>query len=156
MTAAKLYPPLLGSHLFCFSGKLTQRKDLLNFIRDLVHSLKLRDGARGTHSKNMRWHESTKRIFDVIRKLGGPKTLRFINETLESPHERTVVRHWQQNKIDYTLGPDDVGWTRTWKEVAAIYEKMKADLTIQGPVLYELSEDETTVPTASQYNERRD
>eukprot|EP00966_Prymnesium_polylepis_P336083 7391409-Prymnesium_polylepis.2 len=104
----------------------------------------------------MRWHESTKRIFDVIRKLGGPKTLRFINETLESPHERTVVRHWQQNKIDYTLGPDDVGWTRTWKEVAAIYEKMKADLTIQGPVLYELSEDETTVPTASQYNERRD
>eukprot|EP00966_Prymnesium_polylepis_P095617 2215274-Prymnesium_polylepis.1 len=52
------------------NGKLAQRKELLNFIRDLIKSLKLGDGAHGgRRSKNMRWHESTKRIFDVILKL---------------------------------------------------------------------------------------
>eukprot|EP00966_Prymnesium_polylepis_P064932 1506243-Prymnesium_polylepis.1 len=39
-------------------------------IDDLIKSLKLGDGAHGgRRSKNMRWHESTKRIFDVILKL---------------------------------------------------------------------------------------
>lgn len=120
-------------------GKLSQRKELLNFVRDLVKSLKLRDSARGARSKNMRWHESTKRIFDVIMKLGGPKTLRFMHETLETPHERSVQRHWQKHKLDYTLGRGDAdaSWERIFREVGDIYQRMKTQLKIEGPVLYE-------------------
>ena len=59
-----------------------------------VHTIRgrgrLRKDDRGTHSRNMRWHETSKRIFSVLLKQGGPKTWRFLHETLEAPAESTV------------------------------------------------------------------
>ena len=66
------------------TGKFQQRVALFHFLRDLVHSLRLRDGAQGKRSKGMRWHTSTKRIFATLRTYGGPKTTRFLHETLEA------------------------------------------------------------------------
>ena len=56
------------------AGKFKQRATLFHFLKDLVHSLKLRDEDRGRHSSDIRWHESSKRIFAVLLKQGGPKT----------------------------------------------------------------------------------
>ena len=67
----------------------------------MLHALKLRDGPDGKRSRNMRWHASSKRIFAVLRKYGGPKTVRFMHETLE-----TADDHWDgvEHEVDGLLG----------------------------------------------------
>ena len=73
-------------------GKWEQRPELFQFVRDVIHAYKLRDGAEGKHSKGMRWHTASKRIFCVLRKYGGPRTQRFLHETLEAPADSTASR----------------------------------------------------------------
>ena len=67
-------------------------------------ALRLREGDRGKHSRGMRWHATSKRIFAVLLKQGGPKTWRFLHETLESPAESTVRAQIRHDKIDYKPG----------------------------------------------------
>lgn len=86
------------------AGKFKERATLYNFISNLVKSLKMREGARGTHSRAMRWHESSKRVFAALKEMGGPKVLRFLHETLESPAESTVRAQIRHGKIDYKPG----------------------------------------------------
>ena len=134
------------------AGKWKERPALFEFIRDLVRSYKLRDGAEGKHSKGMRWHTASKRIFCVLRKYGGPRTLRFLHETLETPAESTVKREWRKDKVHFCPGAQP----SIFEAVGKVYAAIKQQLGIVGPVFYELSEDETTVPGASQYNQRLD
>ena len=134
------------------AGKWQQRPALFSFIRDLIHAFSLRDGAEGKRSANMRWATSSKRIFAVMRKYGGPRTTRFWHETLEAPHDRVIRREWLKEKVHF----DPTRPEAVFEFVGRIYASLKTRLGIKGPVLYELSEDETTVPGASQYNERLD
>ena len=113
---------------------------------------RLRDGDRGKHSRNMRWHESSKAIFAVLLKQGGPKTWRFLHETLEAPAESTVRAQFRKDKVHYETGVSD----RLFEAVGKLYERAKAAANITEPVAYEIQADETTVPGASEYNQRLD
>ena len=58
---------------FCVdNGKFEGREPLLSFIKDVMHDLRLQSDE-GKHSRNMRWHESTKRLLAVLKKFGGPR-----------------------------------------------------------------------------------
>jgi hypothetical protein len=94
------------------AGKFEQRATLMHFVRDMLHSLKLRDGAHGKRSRNMRWHTSSKRIFAVLRKFGGPKTTRFIHETLESAADSTILAEWKRTKMYFDPGELEAVATR--------------------------------------------
>ena len=133
-------------------GKWESSKTLLRFVKDLVHSYRLRDGAEGARSANMRWGKSSKRIFAVLRKYGGPRTLRFIRENLEAPNDRTIQREWAGDKMHFKPGAH----ADIFAHLGRLYALLKKKHGIDGPVMYELSEDETTVPGASQYNQRLD
>ena len=134
------------------SGKFEQRVALLNFVRDMLHALKLRDGAHGKRSRNMRWHTSSKRIFAVLRKYGGPKTTRFMHETLEACDDKTTRTEWRRTKMHFDPGEVEV----VVKRVGELYGALKKAKGIDGPVMYERSEDDTTVPGASEFNQRLD
>jgi hypothetical protein len=162
------------------AGKFKGRATLYNFIADLVRSLKLRKDERGTHSRAMRFHESSKRVFAALKEMGGPKVLRFLHETLEAPAESTVRAQIRRDKIDYAPGvqrghfeaigkvPSAMHWnalplptgalltcasrTMPWQ----LYAKIKASKGITEKVGFELQKDESTVPGASQYNQRLD
>ena len=135
------------------AGKFDQRATLMHFVRDMIHSLKLRNGAHGKRSRNMRWHTSSKRIFAVLRKFGGPKTTRFIHETLESAADSTIAAEWQRTKINFDPGELEA----VAKRVGEMYREIKKQKGITGPVLYERAEDDTTVPAgASEFNQRLD
>ena len=94
------------------AGKFEQRATLMHFVRDMLHSLKLRDGAHGKRSRNMRWHTTSKRIFAVLRKFGGPKTTRFIHETLESAADSTILAEWKRTKMYFDPGELEAVATR--------------------------------------------
>lgn len=79
-------------------GKFKSRRHLFDFIADLTHSVVLTDDDAGKRSKNMKWHESSHRIFQVMTKIGGPRTQRFIAANLESPDMRTIERRWSASK----------------------------------------------------------
>ena len=134
------------------AGKFEQRATLMHFVRDMLHSLKLRDGAHGKRSRNMRWHTSSKRIFAVLRKFGGPKTTRFIHETLESAADSTIAAEWRRTKMYFDPGELEAVAAR----VGEVYRAIKEQKGITGPVLYERAEDDTTVPGASEFNQRLD
>ena len=75
-------------------GKFESRCHLFDFIADLTRSVVLADDDAGKCSKNMRWHESTHRIFQALTKLGGPRAQRFVAANVDSPHLRTIQRKW--------------------------------------------------------------
>jgi len=129
------------------SGKFKQKRALLHFVRDMLHSLRLSGVAR--QARGMRWHKSSKRIFAVLRKFGGARTQRFLHETLQAPHHRTVEREWAKDKMHFKPGANK----EIFERIGLFYRDAKARLGITGIVLYEVSEDETTVPGASEYNQ---
>ena len=136
------------------SGKFEQRVALLHFVRDMLHALKLRDGPDGKRSRNMRWHTSSKRIFAVLRKYGGPKTARFMHETLETAADQTVRDEWRRTRMYFD--PGEAQWEALVTRVGKLYEAMMKSKGIKPPVMYERAEDDTTVPGASEYNQRLD
>ena len=142
---------LVDDLIYCErQGKFAQRQPLFNFIRDLIHCLRLSSVQR--QSRQMRWSKSTKRIFGVLRKFGGARTHRFLHETLQAPDIRTVEREWARDKMRFTPGVH----RELFEKVGLFYRDAKKMRGISGKVLYELSEDETTVPGASQYNQHLD
>jgi hypothetical protein len=70
------------------AGKLEDNDSMLTFIADLVKSLRLGD------NKNMRWTPSSHKIFQVLLKLGGPRTFLMFRSTLAAPDIRTVQKRW--------------------------------------------------------------
>ena len=85
----------------------------------------------------MRWHETSKRIFAVLLKQGGPKTWRFLHETLEAPAQSTVRALFRKDKVHYEAGVSD----GVFEAVGRVYERMKAAAGIAEPVVYELQAD---------------
>ena len=69
------------------SGKLERKKVLLHFIMDTVHSL--RHDGRG-----IKFHESTHRVFEILKHYGGPRTHRFVEANLAGMHLRTTEKRW--------------------------------------------------------------
>jgi hypothetical protein len=123
------------------AGKFEERKAVFDFVSDMLRSLALTDATTGRRSKNMRWHESTLRVFAIMKILAGPKISRYVQATLEAPSASTHSRTLAQTKLHLTLGPD----AGTFERVGNIYGEIKRLLGITGSVPYELAEDETGV-----------
>ena len=136
------------------AGKFEQRVALLHFVRDMLHALKLRDGPEGKRSRNMQWHASSKRIFAVLRKYGGPKTTRFMHETLETAVDKTILDEWRRTRMYFD--PGEAQWEVLITRVGRLYHDIMQSKSIKPPVMYERSEDDTTVPGASEFNQRLD
>ena len=88
----------------------------------------------------------------MLLKQGGPKTWRFLHETLEAPAESTVRAQLRKEKVHYELGVSD----RLLEAIGGVYARAKEQAGITEPVAYELQADETTVPGASEFNQRLD
>jgi hypothetical protein len=78
--------------------------------------------------------------------------LRFMHETLETPALSTVRTALRKTKLHYKPGvSDELG-----ASIGDMYAKAKAAKGISEPIPYELQEDETTIPGASEFNQRLD
>ena len=66
-------------------GKLARKKVLFNFISDAVRSVRL-DG------RGHIYHESTHRVFEMLKHYGGPRSHRFVQANLAGMHLRTTEK----------------------------------------------------------------
>jgi hypothetical protein len=66
------------------AGKFKEKRALWNFLKDIVHQTHLTN-EEGERSRGMRYSESTSRIYAALRKIGGPRTQRFIYDNLGGP-----------------------------------------------------------------------
>lgn len=66
------------------AGKFTEKRALWNFLKDIVHSVHIGNDD-GSRSRGMRWSSSTHRIFAVLRKVGGPRTHKFLYDNVGGP-----------------------------------------------------------------------
>ena len=66
-------------------GKLARKKVLFNFISDAVRSVRL-DG------RGHIYHESTHRVFEMLKHYGGPRSHRFVRANLAGMHLRTTEK----------------------------------------------------------------
>ena len=128
------------------AGKFEERKVLFDFISDMVRSLVLTDTATGRRSRNMRWSETTLKVFASIKIVGGPRLICFFGATLEAPSAATIARMLARTKLHVPLGPD----AKFFEQVGELYRELKRLLGITGLVAFEMSEDETTVQTRAE------
>ena len=70
-----------------------------DFLSDVVRDLRM-TSAEGVRSKQVRWSESTHRIFGIVKKFGGPRSHYSIKANVGGPDERTTARHWTSNLAD--------------------------------------------------------
>jgi hypothetical protein len=84
------------------NDKLNGRAVMVSFITDIVKSWRL-----GAGSKGMRWHESSKRLFAVLTKFGGPRSVRLLRANVGGVGESTIARCWSANLYRYPLGEDE-------------------------------------------------
>ena len=92
-------------------------------------------------------------FFAVLRKLGGPRTQRFITANFGGPDEQTSQRFWSVRKHRYMPGFNHADETATYLE--QVYAVKKKELGITHPVLCELSEDETNQIEEARWNAGR-
>jgi hypothetical protein len=88
----------------------------------------------------MRWHESTLRVFAVLKMIGGPKVNRFMHETLESASYRTIGRTIAQTAFHMPVGLSD----NLFRQLAEVLRNLMDALGIE-KVLWQLSDDESTI-----------
>ena len=120
---------------------------MLNFLKDVVHDLRLKNTS-GQSSRQMRWHESTKRLGGVLQKFGGPRCHRLQRLNIGAPSARTVGRCWNGGLFRYPTGSADAVFAQLAKElkpkVASLGlkdgEKLPCEFQLdETPILRELS-----------------
>lgn len=130
-------------------GKFEGKATLFNFISDLVTTV-ARSGRRGA----VKYHKTTHRFFGVLRKLGGPRTQRFMVANLGGPSEVTTRQRWNRDKLQYMPGFKHIGPTLT--AIEDVYRHQMRELDISYPVLCEAAEDETNILQEASFNASRD
>ena len=87
-------------------NKFEGKKALLHFFMDAARGLNLAsvngDGVL-VMSSGMRWHESTHRIFEVLKHYGGPRSHRWVQKNLLGMHLRTTEKRWAANLHHYSV-----------------------------------------------------
>lgn len=133
-------------------GKFEGKTALWNFLSDLIHCAASEPDKNGRRA-TIRYHGSTHRFFAVLRKLGGPRTQRFITANFGRGDEQTSQRFWSVRKHRYMPGFSHADETATYLE--QVYAVKKKELGITHPVLCELSEDETNPIEEARWNAGR-
>ena len=104
-------------------GKFESKKVLLNFFLDAARGLNLADvdddGVLHM-SSGTRWHESTHRIFEVLKHYGDPRSHRWIQKKMFGMHLRTTEKRWARNLHHYSFGLSE----DTFIELAAFYREV--------------------------------
>ncbi len=132
-------------------GKFKGKRSLWNFLKDLVHATHLTKDD-GTANRGMRWSEQTSRLFEVLRRFGGPRTYNFFRDNVAAPHQRTTERRWAENKFHFQPGLNQ----KTIEYIEGIYKDKMDQLKLGFPVPVECSEDETNILAELRWNHRRD
>ena len=104
-------------------GKFEGKQALLNFFLDAARGLKLAsfgDDGELKMSCGVRWHESTHRIFEVLKHYGGPRSHRWIQKNLFGMHLRTTEKRWAADLHHYEFGLNE----GTFVELASFYRKV--------------------------------
>lgn len=71
-------------------------------MSDMAKDLRLLK-ADGSRSQNMRCHESTKRVYGLLKQLGGPKTTLFLTANFGMISQDTIDRNWRDGL--FTMNP---------------------------------------------------
>ena len=129
--------------------KLNGKAVAIKFVKDLVHQMRL-----GKSSRNMRWAESSKRLMAVLKKWGGPRSLRLLRENVGGASDRTVGRTWTAKIFRYPLGEHECIVMHVVEVLAPQVEALKL-----GPdelLACQISQDETPVIADLSYSQRDD
>ena len=121
-------------------GKFVGKEVMLSCVKDVVHDLRLHGGS---HSKGMRWHESSKRLLGALRKWGGPRCHRLLRLNVGAASLRTVERSWNRDIFHYQPGVNDA----TFIQLARLLKPKMAALELrEGEKLpCEFEQDETPI-----------
>ena len=137
---------------FAKEGKDEKRSALLPFICDLMESAVRRDAVTGHGSKGMRWAKTSKQMLKVIKLKGGDSLLRFFRETAGSAADSTIEAQWRKDRVWLDMGEHRTNFV----VVGEIYLALMKMYGIQGPVPWELQEDETHINGRLALNALRD
>ena len=137
---------------FVRDGNEDKRSALLPFICDLVASAVGRDATTDHGSEGMRWQESSKQMFAVIKLKGGESLLRFIRETASAAADSTIATQWNKDRVRLEMGEH----LSNFQAIGDIFAALMAQHGIKGPVPYELEEDETLANARFGYDPSRD
>ena len=85
------------------SGAFDDNQAALNFIKDLAQHARNRNSG-GSGGTGTRYSESTKRIFGLIDKLGGPKTHFALQTNVGGTSLSAAKRHWRKSRTDFEPG----------------------------------------------------
>ncbi len=139
------------------SGAFDDNEAALNFIKDLVQYANNRndDGSGGTGT---RYSESTKRIFGLIDKLGGPKTHFALQANAGGTSLSAVKRHWRKSRTDFEPGIHAAAFIATAEVLRPYIAKLKSEGGLQDDerLLAEISIDETGIIAKGTYREATD
>ena len=135
------------------SGKFDDRAALLGMLMDMVRSLRL-ETADGHGSRGMRWHESTKRIFSLLNKYGGPRSHHLLKANTAGPHRRSSERFWRKHAEVQNPGINK----HAFQKCVDILSPLLLQLGLgDGEVLpCEIAIDETGIISDINYDERLD
>ena len=99
------------------------------------------------------YHESTHRMYEMLKHYGGPRSHRFIEANLAGPHLRTTEKRWARLLHHYELGFDEKSFVFLARFYKVVLEKLEIPL---GCVPCECSEDESACQDEPRWNQRRD
>jgi hypothetical protein len=132
-------------------GCFDDRPQCLNFLTDLARnalSVQTHDGK----SQGKRYEKSTKLIFEMILKHGGPQAHNFVSVNLHGPVLNTTRALFRKEAYLYHSGFDE----SVFPYARDLVSKHLARLGIAPPIPFELSEDETGVIRLATWNRRKD
>lgn len=125
------------------NGSLKGKETLVNFVSDIARNLV----AKGKGGRRL--HGSTKRVFEVVKQWGGPRTHQFIIANFEGPAIETVRREAAKGEVS------NLGLTEGhFKHLAIIYAGKMKEHSIEHPVMVEAAEDETRIRKEGQWRQR--
>lgn len=132
-------------------GYLENRPQLLAFLSDLGRNA-VSVQSHGGKAQGKRYEKSTKLIFEMILKHGGPQAHEFVRVNLEGPVLNTTRAVFRKEAFTaYGALGDDV-----FKSLHDVLLGHKKRLGITGPIPFEVAEDETGVIRLATFNRRTD
>ena len=121
-------------------GLTSSKSKILKFMKNI---------AQNFNKKSPRYCEITKKFYDAVRIVGGPRTSRLIASNLMGPSDETQRRSRKHFVIQYH--PEGLS-ENTFQYAAEVYRALKDKYQIEGDVLVQTAEDETSIISKSEWS----
>lgn len=132
-------------------GCFDDRPSCLNFLTDLARNA-VSVQTHGGKGQGKRFEKSTKLIYEMILKHGGPQAHNFVSVNLHGPVLNTTRALFRKEAYLYHSGFDQA----VFAHARGLLVKHLSRLGIASPIPFELSEDETGVIRLATFNRRND